>query len=155
MLVQLFLWFTFFVSLSLIFLDSILLIGVFRLIFSLCVCYLVRAFFSSWFRVIAVIVYVGGLLVIFSYFLAVCPNQSLDSKLWILPFTGGLSLVIGYFRTIFYSPDTGGGLTELEFLYKTDDGILLIFLVLILLFALLAVVSVVRLSQGPLRPFDR
>jgi hypothetical protein len=46
-------------------------------------------------------------------------------------------------------------LTELEFLYKTDDGLLLIFLVIILLFALLAVVSVVRLSQGPLRPFER
>lgn len=155
MLVQLFLWFTFFISLRLIFLDSILLIGVFRLIFSLCICYLVRAFFRSWFRVIAVIVYVGGLLVIFSYFLAVCPNQSLDRKWWVLPFRGFISLVIGLSRTIFYSPDVGGRLTELEFLYKTDDGLLLIFLVIILLFALLAVVSVVRLSQGPLRPFER
>lgn len=75
MLVQFFLWLCFFISLRFILFDSVLLIGLYSLGFSLCICYLVRAFFSSWFRVIAVVVYVGGLLVIFSYFLAICPNQ--------------------------------------------------------------------------------
>lgn len=154
MLVQFFLWLSFFISLSLIFLDSVLLIGVFRLIFSLCICYLVRAFFSSWFRVIAVVVYVGGLLVIFSYFLAVCPNQTINRKWSILLFRVLLSLGFSWGLTIFYRPDSGRRLTDLDFLYKTDDGLLLIFLVIILLYALLAVVSVVRLRQGPLRPFS-
>lgn len=80
MLVQFFLWFSFFVSLILIFLGPILLVGIFRLFFSLLVCYLVRVFFSSWFRAIVVVVYVGGLLVIFRYFLAVCPNEMVDNK---------------------------------------------------------------------------
>lgn len=153
-LVQFFLWLVFFISLRFIFLDSVLLIGVSGLVFSLCVCYLVRVFFSSWFRVIAIVVYVGGLLVIFSYFLAVCPNQAVGRKWKIFGLSGGLSFTIVWVRGSFYSFDVGRGLTELDFLYKADDGVLLLFLVIILLFALLSVVSIVRLSQGPLRPFS-
>ena len=47
----------------------------------------------------------------------------------------------------------GVGLTDLDFLYKADGGLLLIFLVVMLLYALLCVVSIISLSQGPLRPF--
>lgn len=154
MLVQFFLWLSFFVSLRLIFLDSVLLIGAFRLLFSLCICYLVRAFFSSWFGIIAVIVYVGGLLVIFSYFLAVCPNQTMTSRWGVLFFSGAVSLGAIRFLKIFYFMGGGSGLTEIEFLYKVDDGLLLVFLIILLLFALLSVVSIVRLRQGPLRPFS-
>lgn len=47
MLVQVFLWFIFFISLRFFLLDSVLLVGRFRLVFSLIVCYLVSAFFRS------------------------------------------------------------------------------------------------------------
>jgi hypothetical protein len=79
-LVQFFFWACFFSSIRFIILDSVLLVGIFGLILSLVICYLVCFFFSSWFSAIVVIVYVGGLLVIFRYFLAVCPNEVIRRK---------------------------------------------------------------------------
>ena len=154
MLVQFFLWFSFFISLRLVFLDSVMIIGLFRLVLSLSICFLIRAFFSSWFRVISVVVYVGGLLIIFCYFLAVCPNQAISSK-------GGLFLVrlimsglmLGASDVKVFS-NVRSGLNEIDYMYVVDRGLVLIILVVVLLVALLSVVGVVNLSQGPLRPFS-
>ena len=80
MLFQLFLWGVFILSMRLIAMDSVLWIGLYRLLVSLFICCLVGMTFRSWFGAISVVVYVGGLLVMFSYFLAICPNQPINVK---------------------------------------------------------------------------
>lgn len=93
------------------------------------------------------------MLVIFSYFLAVCPNQTILGKRAIRGVIFLVSILFSLRRTIFFVPDIGAGLTDLDILYKSDEGGLLIFLAVLLLYALLRVVSVVSLRRGPLRPF--
>lgn len=141
-------------SLSLVFMNSILMIGVYGLVVSLFVCYVIRLLFSSWFGAISVVVYVGGLLVIFSYFLAICPNQIIRINT-LAPV--GISLF--FFGALFmasavYFPSVGVSYGDVVLLYKGENGGFLVFLVVFLLLALIRVVKVVRLSQGPLRPFS-
>jgi hypothetical protein len=154
-LVQFFLWLCFFFSVRFILLDSVLLVGIFGLIFSLIICYLVRFFFRSWFRAIVVIVYVGGLLVIFSYFLAVCPNEVIRGK-WgaFLISVGGAFIIMILGNNIYSSPLSLSRLTEVDMIYRSFNFPILIFLVLVLLIRLFTVVSIVGIREGPLRPFS-
>lgn len=155
MLVQFFLWFVFFFSTRFIILDSVLLVGIFGLIFSLVICYLVRFFFSSWFSAIVVIVYVGGLLVIFSYFLAVCPNEVIRGK-WRIFFISifGSAGIVFFGGHIYSSPLSLSRLTEVDMMYRSFNFSILIFLVVVLLISLFRVVSIVGIREGPLRPFS-
>ena len=89
----------------------------------------------------------------FSYFLAVCPNQAILGKRGIRAVIFLASILFSVRRTVFFVPDIGAGLTDLDILYKSDEGGLLIFLAALLLYALLRVVSIVSLRRGPLRPF--
>lgn len=130
------------------------MIGVFSLVLSLSICFLIRAFFSSWFSVISVVVYVGGLLIIFCYFLAVCPNQTISSKGWLLATAILMSFIIMFWRDLKVFGAISGGINEIDYIYVVDGGLVLIILVVVLLVALLSVVGVVNLRQGPLRPFS-
>jgi len=155
MLVQFFLWLSFFFSACFIFIDSVLLIGIFGLFFSLAVCYLVRFFFRSWFRAIVVLVYVGGLLVMFRYFLAVCPNEVIGRKWWgflISIFSPLLIIFLGGYAYFGFSPSFR--LTEVDMLYSVSSFPVLLFLVVVLLISLFRVVSIVGIRRGPLRPFS-
>lgn len=129
--------------------------GIFGLIFSLIICYLVRFFFSSWFRAIVVIVYVGGLLVIFSYFLAVCPNEVIRGKwgAFFISILGSLFMV-GLGSYIYSGPLSFSRLTDLDIIYRSFNFPILIFLVIVLLIRLFRVVSIVGMREGPLRPFS-
>lgn len=89
----------------------------------------------------------------FSYFLAVCPNQTILGKGGIRATILFFSLGLSCLTTVFYTPDIATNLTDLDVLYKSDEGVLLVYLAVLLLYALLRVVSIVRLRRGPLRPF--
>jgi len=155
MLVQVFFWFLFFLSIRFFLLDSIILVGSFSFFFSLIICILISRVFSTWFAAIVVIVYVGGLLVIFSYFLAVSPNQTVNSR-----YSNFLScLVLSFLAfflnlSVFYCPVSLGGVLGADYLFSSDSGSIFIFFVLFLLFCLFCVVSIVQLCEGPLRPFS-
>lgn len=90
----------------------------------------------------------------FSYFLAVCPNQGIELNFWVLFLNFFFSLIILFLRKIIYFPRGTTSLTRIDFLFRVDMGALLILLIVILLFRLLAIVAIIRLSQGPLRPFS-
>ena len=157
MRVQFFFFFSLVLGLSLISLEHILLIGVCGLLLALSICLILRIFISSWFGAIAVVVFIGGLLVIFSYFLSIIPNyHNLGFRfrgVIAVSVLGGL-ILSGLFRglTCF-----GGELAVIDVgaIYEVSNRWILIFLGGVLLVNLYVVVSVVSLVGGPLRPFRK
>ena len=142
-----------FMSLGLVVLESILWVGVYSLLVSLCVCLLVRATMRSWFGAIAIVVYVGGLLVIFSYFLAICPNQAVKVDIIVPILLIVVCIGFGVVAEVSYLPSRGGPMGSVSVFYLGIDGRLLLFLGVILLLTLVRVVKVVEMGHGPLRVF--
>jgi NADH-ubiquinone oxidoreductase chain 6 len=103
-----------------------------------------------WYGFSLFLIYVGGLLVMFGYVVAMVPNF-LFKQSFFLPFflSGGL---IGLLFVIKFSLregvfDTGG------FLYSNDGYLVLIGLAFVLFFTLVCVVKVCYFNKGSLRPF--
>lgn len=108
-------------------------------------------FISSWFAFIIFLIYIGGILVIFSYFVALTPNQekvSLNPLLPILLFTLILLLLLKSFTPT--HPFLGHTLITL---FWSSNNIIFILLGLLLLLTIIIVVKITNLSKGPLRPF--
>jgi len=99
------------------------------------------------------VVYVGGLLVIFSYFLAICPNQAVNVSLVMLLTLFRICLGFTFMIRLVFLPSGGGVLGSASVFYFRVDGALLSFLGLTLFLGLVRVVKVVEMSQGPLRVF--
>ncbi len=90
----------------------------------------------------------------FSYFLAICPNQMVEIRGFIV-----FGMISFFFTAVsawgvIYFPSVGVVYGDIKFLYGGLDGPFLIFLAVFLLIALIRVVKVVSLRQGPLRPFN-
>jgi hypothetical protein len=106
---------------------------------------------STWYGSMAILVFLGGMLVMFAYFLAICPNQKVELS-WPVQQSLAVGLVCAFTWGLAYphlvspAPFTG--------FYQGDAG-LLIALAVTLLFTLLVAVKVARLYRGPLRPFTR
>lgn len=109
----------------------------------------------SWYRLILFIIYIGGILVIFSYFTAIQPNQQLSFKKIFL-----ITLITTSILIIF----TPNILKPLVHIIKQEPLLphlyifhysspFFIFIVSILLLALVAVVKISKFPIGPLRPF--
>lgn len=104
--------------------------------------------------IIIFLVYVGGLIVIFAYFLAICPNQLIE-------FSGfrGLWLLMAFFMRIYYLKDCvvmfnpAHRAVSLGGLFAATGVPFLVLVAAVLFLTLVAVVKVVELRQGPLRPF--
>jgi NADH-ubiquinone oxidoreductase chain 6 len=55
-------------------------LGLWILILSISISVLIRTSFSRWFGFIIFLIYIGGILVIFAYFVAIQPNQQFNLK---------------------------------------------------------------------------
>lgn len=115
---------------------------------------------SSWFGLVLFIIYIGGILVMFSYFVATAPNQKFNI---IFPFVLFLSIFLLSFiifsidsHTQFLSPSLNSFFTynSFAFLYLPNNIPILIFLAVLLLLALIFVVKIASRKAGPLRPFN-
>merc|ERR1711976_711291 len=62
-------------SLILVFHNSLITLGCLALIFCITFAALLSLTFSSWIGIVILLIYMGGLIVLFAYFLAICPNQ--------------------------------------------------------------------------------
>lgn len=110
-------------------------------------------FISSWYSFLIFLIYVGGILVIFSYFVALTPNQQNLSPLY--PIVIIISILLIIFTNLNlpqpsilnYSPQT-------NLIYITSNSTILIILALILLFTIIVVVKICIHTKGPLRPFS-
>nr|YP_009773385.1 NADH dehydrogenase subunit 6 [Leptochiton nexus]QIZ12596.1 NADH dehydrogenase subunit 6 [Leptochiton nexus] len=122
---------------------------------------------SSWFGFILVLIYIGGLLVMFAYVAALTPNILLSNIKMLLSYT---SLFLLFLLMFFYSKIFAMGMnphmTE-RFPWETNyskTGLvissnfnlsILISMISILLFALICVVKICYFNQGALRPFKK
>jgi hypothetical protein len=102
------------------------------------------------------LIYVGGLLVIFAYFVALTPNLLIESKKsrLIVAVTALFSSIALYYIN---TPDFKGFTTahQLPIInLLTENSLITITLALVLFFALIAVVKLCSSLSSPLRPFN-
>lgn len=148
----------FFLSLilSLILANSPLLLGLWVLLISLSFTSLLGLISSSWLAIFLFLIYVGGLLVIFSYFVALVPNQILEGNniFYILLITLTALLIILFNTPILFTSQTSSlPQTLITALYYPTNIPTLTLLAITLFFALVAVVKICAKSNAPLRPF--
>ena len=143
------------IIISLGFISSPLSIGVWIIMLALAISTSLSIQIPSWFSLLIFLIYVGGLLVMFSYFVAIQPNQQLGFiKIVIIATITLLYLTIA---TIYY-PTTTVSHTLLtfscSFIISSTNMILIFLLGLLLFFALITVVKITFSSKAPLRPFS-
>ena len=112
---------------------------------------------SAWIGIITILIYVGGLNVLFAYFAATSPNKHLFIapilRTTILASTRILINLLFYTTTL-YSTITFQQTILFKKMYIGRDIPILLILGLILFLALVMVVKISNRSSGPLRPFS-
>nr|QGZ09976.1 NADH dehydrogenase subunit 6 [Eisenia nordenskioldi pallida] len=130
-----------------------IILGVNILLMSLLLSMVFASFISSWFAFLVFLIYVGGMLVMFAYFLALTPNQqmSYSSILYSM-------VVMSTFSTLSYCinikvPTMSEFSQGNTLLYLKSTAPFLIMLAMVLLFTMIIVVKFTSLSKRRLRPF--
>ena len=112
-----------------------------------------RSLFVSWFGYIMFLIYIGGILVIFSYFTAIQPNQDVfiikPLLYWAVIYLL-LPVNIYSFRVDLFISSSWW----VSSIFSSFNVICLILLGLVLFLALVRVVKVTITSFSPLRPFS-
>jgi len=111
---------------------------------------------SSWVALLIFLIYIGGMLVIFSYFVAITPNQNLSTLLIIIVLS--ISIIALSFISFILNilpPISMEYVKQTNIIYQPYNIFSLIILALILLFTIVVVVKVSIHNKGPLRPFSK
>jgi len=128
-------------------------IGLTILIIAVIVASSYASILTSWFAFLIYLIYVGGILVIFSYFLALTPNQpSITRPYFPILVTSFIVLMIASYNSDLWlnaSPTS----TQSCVLYELINCPILIMLVILLLLAIIIVVKISTRNKGPLRAF--
>lgn len=134
--------------------NSPISLGLWVIMSTLIISSTISVLIPSWFSLTIFLIYVGGLLVIFAYFLSIQPNQQIKilkilftltlSALLLTPITMALNLPHTQEKTNYTI------ITEMLVPYNIQ---IFAFLALALFLALVAVVKVTKIYMGPLRPF--
>lgn len=109
----------------------------------------------SWYAFLVFLIYIGGILVIFAYFLALTPNQQIPTSsnlIYLLATLTTLVIVILITDTNIFIPQEIH--QDRAYLYCTNTAPILIILAIILLLTIVIVVKLTNRSSGPLRPFN-
>ena len=139
-------------GISLIFIRTPVCLGAWILLFSIFSSMFLRSIYVSWFGYIMFLIYIGGILVIFSYFTAIQPNQDIfitkPFYYWIIIYLllpiNASSFSIDLFTSSFW---------WIRSMFNSFNTICLILVGLVLFLALVRVVKVTITSFSPLRPF--
>lgn len=137
---------------ALLFASSPIILGLLSLIIAFAAAGLLVRLFSSWFALITILIYVGGLLVIFAYFLAICPNQLIALKTPLSVFSITALIIIIAVPPIPHSLISAEP-TPLVNIFLPTQAPLLVLLALLLLLTIIVVVKITQRNRGPLRPF--
>ena len=110
----------------------------------------------NWFGLVIFLIYVGGILVIFTYFVVIQPNQQLEIKNLLLTTT------ISTFLLTYLLKSTNKPLLNImlpslikPYLLLQSNSLIILFSIAVVLFlALVAVIKTSKINHGPLRPFS-
>nr|ANC65497.1 NADH dehydrogenase subunit 6 [Hirudo verbana] len=120
---------------------------------SMMLSYFTAIFYSNWFAYMIFLIYIGGMLIMFSYFVAISPNQIIQLSM----FTIILFFISMFLILFFYSLNSYMYIFNYEssyyMMYEVPYMYMLILLITLLLIIMLIVVKLVNCSKGPLRPF--
>nr|YP_010492260.1 NADH dehydrogenase subunit 6 [Aporrectodea tuberculata]UWM94571.1 NADH dehydrogenase subunit 6 [Aporrectodea tuberculata]UWM94584.1 NADH dehydrogenase subunit 6 [Aporrectodea tuberculata]UWM94597.1 NADH dehydrogenase subunit 6 [Aporrectodea tuberculata]UWM94610.1 NADH dehydrogenase subunit 6 [Aporrectodea tuberculata] len=132
-----------------------IILGMNILMMSLLLSAAFASFMSSWFAFLIFLIYVGGMLVMFAYFLALTPNQQMaNSNNIMYSLISLLTLSILTYVTGIKVPTLSEFTQGNSTLYLMNTAPFLILLALILLLTMIIVVKLTLRSKGPLRPFN-
>ena len=127
-------------------------LGIIILITALILTLIYSTILTSWVAFLIFLIYVGGILVIFAYFVALTPNQ--QTNIITIPLLLTFCASILTTLLIFNFPATSPTNTKFIYtFYQANNIQLLLILALILLFTIIVVVKLVTNNKGPLRPF--
>jgi len=145
------------IFISIIFCSRPITLGIWIFLRTFNLSLFISIFYPSWFSILLFLIYIGGLLVIFAYFITIEPNQHLEiiKIISITRFTNiffyslySLSNITPIFlNPITYPP-------SLRSLLSINSIFILFFLVIILFLALIIVVKITYKHKAPLRPFS-
>ena len=144
-------------SLSIIFSQAPLTLGLWLIIITLISSLFISFLCSKWLGITLFLVYVGGLLVIFTYFSAISPNQLTDMKPMLI--RSGLSTL---FLSVLILPKLSfripyiiwGSQPVVQLSVRTYSFIIpLCVAALILFFTIVIVIKIAPNYYGPLRPY--
>nr|UZT67815.1 NADH dehydrogenase subunit 6 [Erpobdella octoculata] len=124
------------------------------LMMALTISWLTGAMFSSWYSFLVFLIYIGGMMVMFSYFVALSPNQYLKIKS--VTFMMMLAMLMISLPTFYsYNPAEFNNNNKFDSLYLYSPVLvpILLFMIILLLMMMLIVVKMINTSKGPLRPF--
>jgi len=132
-----------------------IILGINILIIALLLSATFASFIRSWFAFLIFLVYVGGILVIFAYFLALTPNQQItNSNNTVYRLISLLTFTLLTYVTNIKIPIISEFFQGSSTLYLKNRAPFLILLALILLLTIVIVVKITSRSKGPLRPFN-
>lgn len=108
---------------------------------------------SSWIAFLLFLIYIGGILVIFAYFVATSPNAPINIKIPIILRTLTFYITFIYLYNSHHTLPIYKSSSFLNTFYSSHTTPTLMILALILLLTIIIVVKLVSLPKGPLRPF--
>nr|YP_010425936.1 NADH dehydrogenase subunit 6 [Amynthas deogyusanensis]USL47906.1 NADH dehydrogenase subunit 6 [Amynthas deogyusanensis] len=132
-----------------------IMLGINILIMALLLSATLATSMSSWYAFLLFLIYIGGMLVMFAYFLALSPNQQMptaSNMIYVVMTLATLTIVTIITETKISIPQEM--LQDNMYLYSMDTSPMLILLALILLLTMVIVVKLTSRSKGPLRPFN-
>nr|BCJ04111.1 NADH dehydrogenase subunit 6 [Metaphire hilgendorfi] len=132
-----------------------IMLGINILIMALLLSVTLASSMSSWYAFLVFLIYVGGMLVMFAYFLALAPNQQMPTKSNVM--YALMTLII--LTTVAIITDTKIFISQemnqdSAYLYSVSTSPILIMLSLTLFLTMVIVVKLTNRSGGPLRPFN-
>jgi len=129
-------------------------IGVSILFIALTVAMLFSFSISSWLAFLIFLIYIRGILVIFSYFVSLTPNQTINilSLILILISTYLILIILSFIISIKTNP-LSYYILQSNIFYLESNSPLLLILALILLTTIIIVVKLTINTKGPIRPF--
>nr|ACR00053.1 NADH dehydrogenase subunit 6 [Auchenoplax crinita] len=108
----------------------------------------------SWFGLILFLVYIGGMLVMFIYFVAITPNQRHENSVFyalmgviLILFISLMKLILGmeFGKCVSFGSEL--------MMFTNSQGVILILIFFLLFISLIIVVKVTQRVCGPFRPF--
>ena len=142
------------IRISLIITPSPIILGLWIFLLALTVAIIISSL-SSWLAIIIFLIYIGGLLVLFAYFLAIQPNQFTGITTLILFTITGVIFLISTIKTTTHWTTFNIILPIIPFIIHVSNTTSILLLASLLLLILVIVVKITSSKSGPLRPYKQ